>query len=297
MRQIAITDYLEVLLPVLVRDGYITKENINYSKAHEQIQEAHKQWIADHPYLPPLIPSGKDPTKEAECSLCHDKEWLSIMHYSEGYSYMELRPCNCMLERTKAEREGRRLEMTGIPEAHRGFEQFNIVQGSEDAFDAASLLGIGKANFALLLIYGTSGNGKTHLTYSALMEAHKRELKVKYITMARLVSDAKMAMFKDIDVLQPYRECDFLAVDEWGLENTTIWTNSLLEDLVDYRYAHQKPMILVTNKNPTKISNDPQQPGLPLTILSRFKDSEIGKIVHNKAPDYRPKKGKEKDGA
>ena len=291
-QQISISDFLPYIVPILIRDGYITKDTLQFERLGAQIVEARDKWVKDHPYLPPLRPSMTDPLREETCSICHDGEWITLTHYAEGESRQELKPCKCLLERTKAEREGRRLEMTGIPEAHRGFEKFSIVPGSEDVFDASSMLGIGKATFKLLLIYGTTGNGKTHLTYSALMEAHKRGANVKYTTMSSLVAEARLAMFKDIDVLQPYRECDFLAVDEWGRENTTIWTNSLLEEIVDYRYAHQKPMILVTNLNPMRVSSDPQQPGLPLPILSRFKDVEIGKIVHNKALDYRPKKGK-----
>jgi len=282
---------MTVITKILQRDKYLGEK---YTP--EQLAEAIDKWRADHPYLPPLHPSKLDPSREAECELCLDLEWLTTVtrdingkEIITGY-----KPCTCSERQQKAAAARRTLEHSGIPQTSGRaytFKTFKIVQGTEKAHEAALIMASGTAPFKILLLYGDVGNGKTHLLYATAALAIENGLRVKFIAFPDLLSKARMNIGnKDgggIDaVLMEYKQCQFLCLDEVKFklnkdgQAEDQWATDVLEDLLNYRYRHELYTMITTNHDVK---------AFPPQVYSRFTEPRICKCVLNSAPDYRKK--------
>lgn len=262
---------------ILRRDGYLAEANVTA----EEIAEARQRWLADHPRVPPLYPSRLHPGEEARCTTCRDTGFVLVRHFDHGEMRTELRECSCQQARLVEESR----ERSGVPEPERrSFESFVPREGAAEAFAAAAELATGRATFKLLLIYGRPGNGKTHLAYSAVVEACHRGLAARYVYAPDFFQSIR-AMYDGATNADPagqWKRCPFLALDDLGAEHETDWTRAMLEEVIDYRYSHEMPTLCATNREPKN---------LPEPVLSRFTDGEVSKLVLNTATSYRPKKG------
>jgi DNA replication protein DnaC len=79
------------------------------------------------------------------------------------------------------------------------------------------------------------------------------------------------------DLINKICAVGFLALDDWGANKETDWSNSVIEQIIDYRYSHEKPLIVTTNKDIESI---------PPAVLSRFRDTG-SRIVFNGDVDRR----------
>jgi len=263
----------------LERVGYIES-----GVSDEDVNKAYMAYQKEHP--PPLTPSREDSSREAECLICLDVGWVYPLRDDGTVDASRIKPCVCYETRHHDEMEEYKLGQTGIPEARRMycFESFVPVEGADEAFNAAVLLGQGRASFKLLLIYGFPGNGKTHLAYSAALLRHRTGEKVRFITFAELMSRLRRAMEglgeSTSDVLDEMKQCDFLVLDDLGASKESEWTEGVFEEIVNYRYANELDTFVTTNKDIKSLSEP---------IISRFRDGTMSKLVRNTAPDYRPK--------
>lgn len=72
-------------------------------------------------------------------------------------------------------------------------------------------------------------------------------------------------------------------LDDLGAETATPWALDKLYQVFDHRYTWRLTTVVTTNIKWTSI---------PECIRSRLKDSVLGKVVMNAAPDYRSIEGK-----
>ena len=227
----------------------------------------------------PLIPSSLDPSVGASCLMCRDGYWI----YPRG-SIGKAVPCP---ECSRYDKTSEALKYSGIPNARKEcrFASFDFtVKGTEESFNAAYAMGSGNATYSILVMYGKRGCGKTHLAYAAGLEAIQRGRRVVFQYVADLFSDMRSQMSQrgDADaIVKRLKECEFLILDDLGVEPGTDFQASTIEGIVDYRYRHEIPTIITTNKPPD--SFDP-------AIVSRFNDATICKLVRNSAVDYRGRK-------
>ncbi len=241
----------------------------------------------------PLVPSLENPGREAECLTCRDGRWVKRNVPLGHEDWGKIIPCpNCSQWREDEERKKSILRHSGIPEARRecNLASFHYAPGAEDAFAATQAMAEGKADFIWLLLYGGTGNGKTHLAYAIGLAAMERGLTVRFYTTPKLFAEMRLAIGiegNSIDqVILDLAALDLLILDDIGVEAGSDWEKAKLDEIIDARYASKKLLVATSNM-------DPRQ--LPDRIRSRFKDVSLARMVWNKAQDYRPQKRVGKD--
>ena len=104
-----------------------------------------------------------------------------------------------------------------------------------------------------LLLFGSTGLGKTHLSTSIAKEVIERGCDVVYRTANNLFADFEAERFdrKNTDTAETdterYFTCDLLIVDDLGTEITNQFTISCLYNLMDTRLNRSKALIFNTN--------------------------------------------------
>lgn len=233
----------------------------------------------------PIIPTSEDDwygigyRPNSDCPVCKGSGYV---HPRDGdrIIYSKIIPCSapgCLKDSIRGNQPTEVQRQT--------FETFQPIPGTEKALKAAQSLASGEANFIWLLLYGQTGNGKTHLCNAIVREVRNRGLDVRMILAADFFSMLKENIEgnKVDGLLRRFKDILFLAIDDYGVEYGSDWESAKFDELMTSRYATGKPTVLITNKDLTD---------LPERIQSRFKDSMMSKAIHNSAGDYRLTRGK-----
>ena len=106
-----------------------------------------------------------------------------------------------------------------------------------------------------LLIYGTTGTGKTFLSHCIAKEAVDRGLTVIYLTAPEFMDIASDFEFKHID--GPYKdvlETSLLIIDDLGTELTNNFVISAVYRTINERLLSEKRTVISTNLFPSDIA-------------------------------------------
>ena len=152
---------------------------------------------------------------------------------------------------------------------------------------------LGKSSQNLVLI-GTTGSGKTHISTAIAKVAITRGLYVIYDSAQNIVNDFETDRFKSgYGPYEPkadkYLECDLLIIDDLGTEFLTPFALSCLYNLLNTRINRGLPTVVSTNLTPQEISGRYEA-----RICSRLFGNE-SMLLNFKGSDYRitqRKKGK-----
>lgn len=133
----------------------------------------------------------------------------------------------------------RRMSKSRIP---LGFRRASIGDDRVRAWAADPTVG--------LLLQGEPGRGKTHNGCAALIELAKART-VEFATLKGLLDECK-ATFGDRarterSVMLRLYGVDVLMVDDLGSERLTEWSLPVLFDVIDSRWANERPTIVTTN--------------------------------------------------
>jgi len=146
-------------------------------------------------------------------------------------------------------------------------------------------LSSGKTKWYMLLCYGGTGCGKTHLCQSLALELRKQGKYTTVINWESIISILKNCMnseAKDSYEVQLTRYCksERLIVDDVGMGTTgSNWEWGVFDDLINQRYTSGLLTVCTTNLDIKE---------LPDRAVSRFRDTVNSRIVLNFASDYRP---------
>ncbi len=166
------------------------------------------------------------------------------------------------------------------------FKNFRPVAGAKPAYDAA--VAFASAPQGWLVIYGPNGNGKTHLAAAIANYLRHRGTVVLFLSVPELLDYLRNAF-------DPRRERDdtsltfeerfeiiktvpVLILDDFGAESETPWANEKLYQILNYRTDLALPTVITGNLKLSDIED---------RLRSRLGNRLLGKVVHNKAPDYR----------
>lgn len=146
----------------------------------------------------------------------------------------------------------------------------------------------GSAKHPWLYLCGAPGSGKTHLAAAAANGLSRAPIAVVFSTFTELCGMAARNDFADKEAaIQALQRVPVLLVDDvTEQEIKTDWKQSVLFRLLDTRYVHNRPTMLVSNlplTAPHAISLASYEP----RIASRLSDKHLCQLVINTAPDYR----------
>ena len=109
-----------------------------------------------------------------------------------------------------------------------------------------------------LLLYGSTGLGKTFLSSCIAKVVSEHGFSVAYDTSIRIFSSYESVKFGAADAseaarrVRKYEQCDLLIIDDLGTEMATAFTVSALYGLLADRLMRRRPMIVNTNLLPAE---------------------------------------------
>jgi DNA replication protein DnaC len=143
--------------------------------------------------------------------------------------------------------------LLGIPEGLRGktFDAFTRTHDNHKGLDIARDYSDSFPSPHGLIFFGPVGTGKTHLTLAICLAQIAQGRSAIFGTVSALL-DTLRATFdggsvKEADVVRALRSCSLLAIDDLGKEKPTDWVEAQLFDILNYRLAHAKPVIITCN--------------------------------------------------
>jgi DNA replication protein DnaC len=165
----------------------------------------------------------------------------------------------------------------------KNFKSFKVENENQDAF--TKVKNWRKSEFQTLIIYGSTGRGKTHLAKAVQLEFLKDFLNTAFITSEALYEtfiNAQPSNDYDIDVhqvLADIRGSALFVLDDLGAERKT--TGSFFEEqlkkMMDERHGRA---IITTNLSTQELSSRYNE-----KIISRLMENSI--TVHLRGKDYR----------
>lgn len=218
------------------------------------------------------------------CRVCRDTGFVHPRNERGRIDFSRVIPCpgpGCAGHRAEQARLDDGVAMgRGVHRPEQTFDTFERLEGNKDAFKYARRLGAGTSSFIWLLIYGGTGNGKSHLCNAMAKTAIRRSVDTRLVAVADLFSALRAAIdMRDGEtVMQRYKETGFLILDDYGLQYGTEWEAARFDELMSFRYANLLPTAMTTNLD---------LESLPPRIRSRFEDHRLARIAHNTAKDYR----------
>jgi DNA replication protein DnaC len=151
-----------------------------------------------------------------------------------------------------------------------------------------------------LVLLGDTGTGKTHIalsiTWRRVSDTVDYDFKSAesdiidyrcsiYYQVADLMTCLKRGMKDDsyFEIMDYCKECGLLVLDDIGTQKDSEWTESILDEIIDYRYVRSKDTIITSNES----SFSPR-------IASRLSDKTMCRIIKITGGDYRLRKGGKK---
>ena len=179
------------------------------------------------------------------------------------------------------------VRFSGIPpRTHMKVRLFTFLpaKGGEAGYEAALKFVSDKREHPFLTLAGKPGTGKTHLAMG--IGWHWLEVLdklVKYSQVEGLLDELRSGFNTrsaqedhDFDMkLEQIKGCSLLILDDLGVEQSTPWARAKLDEIIDYRYINELPLVVTTNLSPSKL--EPR-------IASRLQE---GVSIHLECEDYR----------
>lgn len=186
--------------------------------------------------------------------------------------YIGTEPCDCLKKRYAA-RLTEELS-TILPITDQNFERFRLdyysdvpdgrlgMSARENMEYNLSICRAYADNFSAhapnLLLYGSTGLGKTFLSSCIAKVVSEHGFSVAYDTSIRIFSSYESVKFGAADAseaarrVRKYEQCDLLIIDDLGTEMATAFTVSALYGLLADRLMRRRPMIVNTNLLPAE---------------------------------------------
>lgn len=240
---------------------------------NEEIRQIDKELVSTGLRLFKAACAGEDvaPIRERNLALtARRREIILSLGYPEDYTEVKYtcprcsdsgfedgRMCTCFREALVAEN----IKSSGIGKQfdYQSFENFELEGYGEDKEIMGLVLAQAKRyaesfdkDAGNLLLLGSTGTGKTHLSTAIAKTVIGLGYEVIYDTIQNVISAFEQDKFKSgyaqtESKAQKYLECDLLIIDDLGTEFINQFTVSCLYNLLNTRINNRLPMVISTN--------------------------------------------------
>ncbi len=196
---------------------------------------------------------------EQTCPKCNGVRFVYPLLPSGTPDYSRVVPCVCTLKDAKTNRQERLQRYSNLGSLSRftfatlardGREGSEVVkQRFRRAFDAA--LKFAEQPEGWLVLTGPSGSGKTHLAAAIANQIVDRGSAALYVSAPDLLDHLRSSFGPNSevaydDLFQQVRMATLLILDDLGTQSATPWAKEKLDQLLNYRYAHRLPTVIMS---------------------------------------------------
>ena len=183
------------------------------------------------------------------------------------------------------------LLAAGVPRKYAGcaFSNFQVTSANKHNLEICRKYSLQDICSKGLCLYGEVGTGKTHMAVAVFRELLIRGKQGVFTSVTGLLFKIRRAFQTNISktkteeyYLKEYAECQFLFLDDFGIEKSTEWSRQVLDYIVYERDSNLRPLILTTNLSLADISKK-----VDSRISSRL--AAMGQVLHFTGGDYRTK--------
>lgn len=167
------------------------------------------------------------------------------------------------------------------------FDNYESRTGSEAAEKIAKHYANNFDEFGLesILLWGSFGNGKSHLAAAVHNKLRADGKVVVFISMPDLLKKIKFTFGKgnkesEEQILKALGICDLLIIDDIGAEKPSEWVEEIIFLIVDSRYRRNKPIMATSNLSPDLLADK-------IGGRSHDRIMEMSQPIQNKAASYR----------
>lgn len=223
------------------------------------------------------------------CVICHGAGAVHPLLDNDKPDYSRVVPCQavgCIESQRKAYAHTEAyMKGKGITK-FASFHELKPVLGFTEVLQAFKAIAFDKNAPPLLIVYGTHGNGKTHLCEATAAELLKRGVDCRLWAVADLVSHLKESIADNTTerMMRGLKRIPALILDDWGQNLGSAWEIQKLEEIVIARERLRLITIITTNLELAKFEEQTER------IVSRGRDAAEAVILLNSAGDFRPKK-------
>lgn len=240
----------------------------------------------------------KEPPKCPEC--INGFGWVEPPYFDENGNRNSVRtghPCGTCESKRLAEKRALLQDLSKMSTLERQYRFSDIKTNKRP--DTEKMMSVfrdymdnGAVGF--LTVYGTRGNGKSHVLIATVNECLQMGVEAVYITAPDMLNWIQNAFNENrttkdgtaLDRLNRLKEIRMLAIDELQAIKLSDWRVEQLENLVDYRWKNGMDRVSGTlfamNEHPDELKSD--------RIYSRIMTgSEVGDtVLENNDSDIRP---------
>ena len=180
---------------------------------------------------------------------------------------------------------GSHLKRIGVPPKYLGcsFENFKTTRFNQKNAKICKEYAAKPANS--LFLYGSYGTGKTHLAAAIARELLLQDNDLLFTSVPGLLLEIRRAFHSGATDSEEfhcrkYSSCDFLILDDLGVEKTTEWARQTLDYIIYQRDSHLKPTVVTSNLSLDEIAEK-----IDGRISSRL--AGMARVLHFEGPDYR----------
>jgi len=244
----------------------------------EDIIKSCEEWKAEFGYAP-----------NPYCRVCHGFGSVHPLLDTGKPDYSQVIDCQakgCIVDQRRIYQSTEPyIKEKGVSKFN-NFDNFKPVLGAETTVEAFKDIAFNPDAPPLLLVYGTTGNGKTMLCESTIIELVKRGVDCRLWAVSDLVSKLKESIPENTTelLISSLKKLPALILDEWGQNYGSMWEEQKLEEIFVARERAGLITIITSNLEPDQLEKMPER------IISRFRDKTQARLILNRAPDYRPKK-------
>lgn len=106
-----------------------------------------------------------------------------------------------------------------------------------------------------LMIIGKCGTGKTHLAAAIANYLLDKGIPVLFDTYSGHLHKLRADMDKDTHYRERMQNIDILILDDVGREKVSEWSQSIMFDIINYRYEHVLPIVVTSNLDTKELAD------------------------------------------